>query len=114
MRAIQFSEIGPSSVLKLNQVPVPSFSKGSVIIANKAAGVNFIDTYHRSGLYPVQLPYIPGREASGIIDQIDSANTKFKKGDRVAYLASGTYAEYNLISNGLFLEINSRIYGSFT
>ena len=105
MRAIQFSEIGPSSVLKLAQVPVPSFKNESIIVANKAVGVNFIDTYHRSGLYPVQLPYIPGREGSGIIDQIDPSNTKFKKGDRVAYLASGTYAEYTLISNGLFIKM---------
>ena len=102
MRAIQFSEVGSSSVLKLVQVPTPSFSNTSILIANKAIGVNFIDTYHRSGLYPVQLPYIPGREAAGVIDQIDPSNPKFKKGDRVAYLSPGTYSEYTAISNGLF------------
>jgi NADPH2:quinone reductase len=101
MRAIQFAEVGPSSVLKLVKVPIPSFTPKSIIIANKAAGVNFIDTYHRSGLYTVDLPYIPGREAAGVIDQIDPSNTKFKKGDRVAYLSPGTYSEYTALNTGL-------------
>jgi NADPH2:quinone reductase len=101
MRAIQFAEVGPSSVLKLVQVPAPTFSPKSIVIANKAVGVNFIDTYHRSGLYPVPLPYIPGREAAGVIDQIDPSNPKFKKGDRVAYLSPGTYSEYTAITTGL-------------
>ena len=101
MRAIQFAEVGPSSVLKLVQVPIPSFTPKIIIIANKAAGVNFIDTYHRSGLYTVDLPYIPGREAAGVIDQIDQSNPKFKKGDRVAYLSPGTYSEYTALCTGL-------------
>ncbi|RKO85502.1 chaperonin 10-like protein, partial [Blyttiomyces helicus] len=96
MQAIQFSETGGVDVLKLTTVPKPVVSPGKILARNYVAGVNFIDTYHRSGLYKVALPYIPGREGAGVVEAIGEGVTKFKVGDRVAYLAPSTYADYAL------------------
>jgi NADPH2:quinone reductase len=63
MRAIQFSVLGDASVLKVAQVAIPSINENQLLVKNHASGVNFIDTYHRTGLYKVPLPYIPGRFA---------------------------------------------------
>ncbi len=60
--------------------------EGEVLVRHKAIGVNFIDVYHRTGLYPLPaLPAIPGMEASGIVEQVGSGVSDFKPGDRVAY-----------------------------
>ena len=61
MRAVQFASLGDASVLKLVQVAKPVISPNQILVKNHASGVNFIDTYHRTGLYKVPLPYIPGR-----------------------------------------------------
>ena len=70
MRAIQFKETGPSSVLQLVTAALPTPAANQLLVKNHYAGVNFIDTYHRSGLYKVPLPYIPGREGSGIVESV--------------------------------------------
>ena len=101
MRSVLFNQTGPSSVLTLQDTPIPKLnSPSSILIRNHAVGVNFIDTYHRSGLYKVDLPCIPGREAAGIVEEVGSQISQFKKGDRVAYLGMGCYAEYTLQENG--------------
>lgn len=67
-------------------------------------GVNYIDTYHRSGLYPVTLPYTPGREGAGIIEQLHPENAStFRVGDRVAYLAANSAAELVCADTGILL-----------
>ncbi|KAJ3023497.1 UNVERIFIED_CONTAM: hypothetical protein HDU68_008596 [Siphonaria sp. JEL0065] len=99
MRAALFRSTGPSSVLEYvtNAVrPVPG--AGQLLIKNQFIGINFIDTYHRTGLYKVPLPYIPGREASGIVEAVGDGVTAFKVGDRVAYMNANTCAEYALAS----------------
>jgi len=71
MNAIKISSYGNASVLKLtDSEPTPAPSKGQVLVKIHAAGVNFVDIYQRRGTYPVQLPYIPGLEASGVVEAL--------------------------------------------
>jgi NADPH2:quinone reductase len=63
-------------------------------VRQTAIGLNFIDTYHRTGLYPVKMPFIPGSEGAGIVEAVGDAVTGLRPGDRVAYLGSGTYATH--------------------
>ena len=94
MRAIQISQYGEPDVLKIQDVNSLSPGPGQASIRIKAAGVNFIDIYQRRGTYPVKLPYIPGLEASGVVEAIGEGVTNVKPGDRVAYVHEpGSYAE---------------------
>lgn len=70
-----------------------------VIIKNKYAGVNFIEAYFRKGLYPGQFPFVFGKEASGVVAAVGADVKNFKVGDKVAYLASKTYAQYTKIQD---------------
>ncbi|TPX68044.1 hypothetical protein SpCBS45565_g03311 [Spizellomyces sp. 'palustris'] len=94
MKAIQVRNTGDSSVLQYVDVDKPTVSADRLLIKNSFVGVNFIDTYHRSGLYKVELPFILGREASGVVEAVGEGVTGFAQGDRVAYLSASTYAQY--------------------
>ena len=85
---------GPEQ-FKLVDRPVGDPGKGEIRIAQKAVGLNFIDVYQRTGLYPMQLPHAMGMEAAGIIEAIGEGVTHLKVGDRAAYAAQppGAYAE---------------------
>ncbi len=65
MKAIRVHATGGPEVLRLEELPDPTPGAGQIVIRVEAAGVNFIDVYHRKGLYPVPLPFTPGREAAG-------------------------------------------------
>jgi NADPH2:quinone reductase len=98
MRAIRFNETGGPEVLHAVDVPEPEPKPGQVRIRHEAIGINFIDTYHRSGLYPVKLPCTPGGEAAGVVDAVGEGVTSTKVGDRVAYSGGfGAYAEKNVV-----------------
>ncbi len=94
-KAITFSEFGGSEVLKWTDVDVGSPASGEVRIKHQAVGLNFIDVYFRTGLYPAPLPNIPGMEAVGTIEEIGTDVTGFAIGDRVAYACPpiGAYSE---------------------
>jgi NADPH:quinone reductase len=99
MRAIQFDHTGGPEVLKLVDVPEPEPRPGQVRVRHEAIGINFIDTYHRSGLYPVKLPCTPGGEAAGVVDAVGEGVTRLRVGDRVAYSGGfGAYAEKNVVA----------------
>lgn len=102
MKSVSFSQTGDASVLTYKtDTPVPTLTKShQILIRNKCVGVNFIDTYHRSGLYKVELPCIPGREGAGLVEEVGADVKGFKKGDRVAYLGMGTYAEFTRLETG--------------
>ncbi|KAI9206153.1 uncharacterized protein BJ171DRAFT_580228 [Polychytrium aggregatum] len=104
-QAVQFDQVGGPEVLKLVTIEKPAVTPGRVLIRNHFIGVNFIDTYHRGGLYKVQLPYIPGREASGVVEAVGDGVEGLKVGDRVAYFDPHTYAEYTLTSPAEVLVI---------
>ena len=94
MRAIQISETGGPEVLKLAELPTPEPGPGQVVVAVGAAGVNYIDTYHRGGVYPMDLPLVLGLEGAGRVTALGEGVTDLAVGDRVAWSDTlGTYAE---------------------
>lgn len=92
---IRFDRIGGPEVLQWADVELPPPAAGEVRIRHAAVGVNYIDTYHRSGLYPVALPSGIGQEAAGIVEAVGAGVVDFAPGDRVAYVGGplGAYAE---------------------
>jgi NADPH2:quinone reductase len=94
-KAIRVHETGGPEVLRWEDVEVPAPGQGEVLIHHTAVGLNYIDTYHRSGLYPLPLPTGLGSEAAGIVEAVGAGVTGFKTGDRVAYGSGspGAYAE---------------------
>ena len=100
MRAIRFDHTGGPEVLELADIPVPQPGAGQVRIRSEAIGLNCVDTYQRSGLYPVPLPSRIGVEAAGVVDAVGEGVTRFKAGDRAAYALGppGSYAEQHVVS----------------
>ncbi|MDA0747333.1 MAG: quinone oxidoreductase [bacterium] len=95
MKAIRISQTGGPEVLEYTDVPDPKPGEGQILIKTKAIGLNYIDTYHRTGLYPMDLPFTPGMEAAGTVEAVGAGVTEFKTGDQVAYgSVPGSYAEY--------------------
>lgn len=94
MLAIQAARTGGPEVLEVVDLSVPSPAPGQVLVRHQAVGLNYIDTYHRSGLYPMKLPFVPGLEAAGIVEAAGEGVTRFQVGDRVAYNGTtGAYAQ---------------------
>jgi NADPH2:quinone reductase len=94
MKAIVVENCGGPEVLKHKEVESPVASAGEALVRLKAIGVNYIDVYHRTGLYPLPLPFVPGMEAAGIIEEVGEGVSDFAAGDRVAYaMVRGAYAE---------------------
>jgi NADPH2:quinone reductase len=95
MKAIQVSKTGGPEVLELVEISCPEPKAGEVLVRIAASGVNFIDTYLREGRYPAPLPFTPGQEAAGTVEQLGSGVTGFFVGDHVAWNGTrGTYAEF--------------------
>ncbi len=99
VRAIQIARTGGPEVMQLVEIPIGEPGIGEVRIRHHAIGLNFIDTYHRSGLYPVPLPAVLGTEAAGVIEAIGPGVTHLAVGDRVAYTSrtTGSYAEARVV-----------------
>ena len=93
--AIRFHKTGGPEVLQWEEVKLAEPGAGEVRVANKAVGLNYIDTYHRTGLYPVPMPSGIGLEAAGVVEAVGPGVTEFKPGDRVAYCNGplGAYSE---------------------
>jgi NADPH2:quinone reductase len=114
MKAILVKEFGDASVCKLvADVPIPKVQSGEVLIRVHAAGVNPVETYVRSGTYTrlPQLPYTPGGDSAGVIEQVGANVTKFKAGDRVFTVRtiSGSYAEYCVASADYVFPLPSNV-----
>ncbi|MEO0493716.1 MAG: quinone oxidoreductase [Actinomycetota bacterium] len=93
--AVRFHETGGPDVLRPVEVELTEPGPGQVLVAVHAAGVNFIDTYHRSGLYPVELPFTPGSEGAGVVEAVGPDVTDLVVGDRVAWVGlPGSYAQH--------------------
>ena len=92
--AIRLYENGGPEKMQWEEVEVGNPGPGQVRVRNTAVGLNFIDTYHRSGLYPMQLPITLGMEGAGVIEAVGPKVKEFKAGDRVAYANPvGAYAD---------------------
>lgn len=110
-KAIIVEETGSPSVMKWRDVEVRRPGKGEVTVRAKAIGVNFIDIYQRSGLYPMALPFTPGGEMCGEIEAVGTGVSGFKIGDRVATgtAGSGCYAEIRNIDAGKLVKVPKEI-----
>jgi NADPH2:quinone reductase len=99
MRAVVVQKTGGPEVLGLVDVPAAEPGPGEIRIRHEAIGVNFIDVYFRTGLYPLTLPSRIGQEAAGIVEAVGEGVTRFKPGDRAAYATGGlgSYAEANTL-----------------
>ena len=98
MRAIRFVRTGGPEVLELVEIDTPTPGPGQILIRHEAIGINFIETYQRTGLYPVKLPAIPGGEVARLVEAVGEGVTRFNVGDRVATTnAGGAYAEASLV-----------------
>ncbi len=94
MLEVEVQKPGGPEVLTLVDRPVPQPGPGDILIRHKAIGLNFIDTYFRTGLYPAPMPVVLGSEGSGVVEAVGEAVTRFKVGDRAAYAGgNGAYAE---------------------
>ncbi|KAK4243583.1 hypothetical protein C7999DRAFT_36088 [Corynascus novoguineensis] len=97
MSGILIEETGGVEVLKWKtDLPVPELKEGEVLVRNEFVGVNFIDTYFRTGLYKSPLPLVTGKEAAGVV-VATPASSSLKEGTRVAYVADHAYAEFTAV-----------------
>ena len=95
MRAVLVQQWGEPSVLEATEVEVPEPRPGEALVRVDFAGVNYTDVYHRTGLYPKEPPFIPGVEASGVVEEVGADAEGVAVGDRVAFaLGASAYAEY--------------------
>ena len=110
-RSIRFHRTGGPEVLQWEEVEVPAPGAGEVRVRHQAIGLNFIDTYHRSGLYPLPLPSGLGQEAAGVVEAVGEGVTEVAVGDRVAYSGGvpGAYAEVRNIDAGLLVPLPAHI-----
>ena len=95
MKAIRVHQFGDAGSLAYDDAPMPEPGPKDVRVKVEAAGLNFIDIYHRTGSYPLERPFILGLEGAGIVDEVGDEVSDLKKGDRVAWtMIPGSYAEY--------------------
>ncbi|MEZ6022747.1 MAG: quinone oxidoreductase [Hyphomonadaceae bacterium] len=107
MKAIRIEEHGGPEAMRLVDIDTPEPGAGQIRIRHEAIGVNFIDTYHRTGLYPNALPHGLGLEAAGIVDAVGAGVTRFKVGDHAGYCGGpiGAYAEYSLVQDARAVHV---------
>ena len=97
-KAIRIQRHGGPEVLEYKEVPLEAPGPGEARLKQTAVGLNYIDIYHRSGLYPLKLPSGLGTEGAGVVEAIGSGVTEVKPGDRVAYAGPlGAYAQMRVV-----------------
>jgi NADPH2:quinone reductase len=108
--AIRIHQTGGPEVLQWEAIEVGSPKAGEVRLKHTAVGLNYIDVYHRTGLYPLPLPFVPGMEAAGIVEEIGDGVFHLKVGDRVAYSSVlGAYTEARIIAADRVVKLPSAI-----
>jgi NADPH2:quinone reductase len=111
MLAIQATRAGGPEVLEAVDLPIPTPGPGEILIRQEAVGLNFIDTYQRTGLYPVPFPAVLGLEGAGVVEAVGEGVTRFVPGDRAAYGNGplGGYAEYHVVPAGRAVKVPAGI-----
>ena len=108
MQAIQIQETGGPEVLRLVELPIPQPGPGQVLIRVEATGVNFLEIYFRKGVYKAALPFTPGSEAAGTVEELGPGVTGFSAGETVASTSVlGSYAEYALVPAAQLVKVPS-------
>jgi NADPH2:quinone reductase len=106
MKAVRVHATGGREKLVYEEVQAPISGPGQVRVKNAAIGVNFIDVYYRTGVYRTALPFVPGMEASGVIEDLGAGVSGWSKGDRVAYtMTMGSYADYTLVNPAQLVKL---------
>ena len=107
VKAVRVHEFGGPEVMRLEEIELPQPGKNQVLVRNHAAGVNYIDTYFRTGAYkPPSLPFTPGNEAAGEIVALGKGVKDFREGDRVAYVdALGCYAQERIVAADRLIKL---------
>src|SRR5260221_2145042 len=111
-KAIVVHEIGGPEVLKFEDVEVPAPGPGEALVRHRAVGLNFVEIYFRSGVYPApSLPFTPGSEAAGVVEAVGPGVTEVKPGDRVAYAGGpmGAYSEVRVIPARVLVKLPESI-----
>jgi len=110
MKAIQVKKTGGPEALELVDIPVPQAKPNEAVVKVAAAGVNFIDAYHREGRYPVPLPFVIGQEGAGTVSSVGAEVKTVKEGDRVAWAGvTGSYAEYAVVPAERLVKVPSGV-----
>ena len=111
MKSVVISKTGGPEVLEIKDIKLEDPKSGEVLIKNKAIGLNYIDTYHRSGLYPVELPSNIGIEGAGIIEKVGPDVENFQVGDRVAYalMPIGSYSTHRIFPTKKLVKVPNEI-----
>src|SRR3989338_7466767 len=98
MKAVRVHQYGGPEVLRYEEIPVPEPGAGEARVKIEAIGLNYIDIYQRTGLYPLKTPFTLGMEGAGVVDAVGANVTEVRKGDRVAYaMHLGSYAEHAIV-----------------
>ena len=98
MKAMRIYKPGGPDVLVMDEIPVPEPKAGAARVKIEAIGLNYVDIYQRTGLYPLPVPFTLGMEGAGVVDAVGDGVTEVKKGDRVAYaMVLGSYAQYAIV-----------------
>ncbi|MBW3617111.1 MAG: quinone oxidoreductase [Proteobacteria bacterium] len=110
MKAVRVQKTGGPEVLQLEEVALPEPGPGEVRVRHRAIGLNYIDTYFRSGLYKAELPFIPGNEAAGVIEAVGDGVTQLRPGERVAYTTPlGGYAEGRVVPASRLVRVPDEV-----
>lgn len=110
MKSVKVNEFGSPEVLSYEDNEIPEPKENETRVKLEAIGVNYIDIYQRTGLYPNEVPFTPGMEGAGVIDEISDNKFGLKEGDRVAYAMNiGSYAEYSIVPSWKLVKIPDHI-----
>jgi NADPH2:quinone reductase len=112
MKAIRVNSFGGPEVLSFEDIPEPTPKAGEAVVKVEAAGVNFIDVYHRSGTYKIQLPVTLGQEGAGTVTAVGDGASAVKAGDRVAWSGIfGSYAQFNALPADRLVKLPAGVTG---
>ncbi|MGW0020153.1 quinone oxidoreductase family protein [Rhodococcus sp. NPDC003382] len=110
MRAIEVTRFGGPDVLVPTELPDPVPGPGELLVRTDAIGVNYIDTYFRTGLYATDLPYVPGSEGTGRVEAVGPGTSEFAVGDRVCWAAApGSYAELVVVPEAVAVPVPDEV-----
>jgi NADPH2:quinone reductase len=103
---ISFAEVGGPEVLTAATGEIPTVETGRLLVEVRAAGLNYIDTYHRTGIYPVELPFIPGLDGAGVVLEVGPGVDGFQPGDHVVWPNEpGTYTSHHLVNANRAIKV---------